>query len=60
MGFDANRDAIDRLDAIAAAMSDDPEIAHSEADAVLLSVVDPAVKAAYERVVAACRWWATA
>lgn len=45
------------LDAIDAS---DPERAHAEADAVLLTAVHPDIRAAYERVVARAAWWATA
>lgn len=38
----------------------DAEIGHGEADAILLAVVSPEVRAAYERVVEAMPWWACA
>lgn len=50
-------EAVRRLDALSGG---DPEIAHSDADQVLLKVVDPLVLAAYLRVVARCSWWACA
>ena len=36
----------------------DPEVAHSKAEKVLLSVVHPDVKRAHERLVGRCDWWA--
>ena len=55
----AERDlqAIAELDALTGA---DPEMAHVRADKILLELVDPAVKAAYERVMSRCPWWACA
>lgn len=53
-------DAVRRLDEIAATYSDDPEVAHGEADDVLRAVVPAEVRAAYERVLSACTWWACA
>lgn len=50
-------DAIAALDKISAA---DPEGAHSEADKLLLSLVPPDVRAAYERVTARAAWWGCA
>lgn len=50
-------EAIDLLDTLDAG---DPEGAHSSADDILLSLVGPEVKAAYERVVQRCDWWAYA
>lgn len=50
-------EAVERLDAVDGS---DPERAHSEADAVLLSVVSPEVRDAYRRVTARCSWWAGA
>lgn len=35
----------------------DPEGAHAEADDILLAVVDPAVRDAYERLVKRAGWW---
>lgn len=56
-----NAEAIKLLDELAASVSGrDPEEAHVKADEVLLFLVDPEVRAAYERVVEACRWWAYA
>lgn len=49
--------AIYKLDTLP---TDDPEGAHAEADEILLAAVDPSVKAAYERVVSRCSWWASA
>lgn len=51
------REAIERLDATSGG---DPEGAHSDADDVLLALVDPEVAEAYERLVGRCRWWACA
>lgn len=53
-------EAVKALDAIASGMSGDPEVAHSKADDVLLAIAEPEVAAAYQRVVDACKWWATA
>ena len=53
-------EAVVRLDEIAATMARDPERAHCEADGVLLAVAGDDVRAAYQRVVAACPWWAAA
>lgn len=50
-------DAIARLDALP---TDDPEVAHSAADDILLAVVPDEVRLAYEGVVARSSWWATA
>lgn len=36
----------------------DPEAAHAAADRILLGLVDPVVKAAYERLVERTSWWA--
>lgn len=48
----------DRLAKIAADYANDPEVAHAEADAVLLDAVDPDVAAAYLAVQGACYgWW---
>lgn len=38
----------------------DPERAHSEADKILLKMVPPEVRAAYERLTERCSWWAAA
>ena len=38
----------------------DPERAHAHADDVLLANVHPNVAAAHARLVARCKWWATA
>jgi hypothetical protein len=46
--------ALDAVDAV------DPEVAHGDADRLLLEFVPPRVEAAYERLVERCRWWATA
>lgn len=51
------QEAVAALDAID---PDDPEGAHSEADQVLLSLVDPEVRAALERLVSRSQWWAYA
>jgi len=48
--------AANMIDAIP---GDDPEGAHSAADLILLAVVHPDVKAAYERLQERSRWWAT-
>lgn len=37
---------------------DDPEVAHGQADDILLQTLDFRVKDAYERVVDRQRWWA--
>jgi hypothetical protein len=50
-------DAVMALDGLA---TDDPERAHSEADAILQSSVHVSVSDAYDRVAARCRWWVTA
>lgn len=39
---------------------DDPERAHSLADALLLSLVPREVADAYDRVIERCGWWAAA
>jgi hypothetical protein len=39
---------------------DDPEMAHYDADVILLDCVDPTVRAAYEALVNRCSWWACA
>lgn len=49
--------AVNSLEAIS---GDDPEAAHSEADAILLAFVPAEVAHAYERLTNRCRWWATA
>lgn len=38
----------------------DPEVAHSQADAVLLRFVPEAIREAYGRVQERADWWATA
>lgn len=38
----------------------DPESAHAEADSILLKCVDPAIRDAYQRLMARCDWWAHA
>lgn len=53
-------EAVAALDRIAAAMSSDPEAAHSSADAVLLAHVAPEVAEAYQRVADARSWWSCA
>lgn len=50
-------EAARRLDCIGSA---DPEAAHSDADKILLELAGPDVRAAYERLVERCRWWASA
>lgn len=50
-------DAVEALDAISGT---DPEKHHGEADDVLLEVVHPEVRAAYERLMDRAGWWATA
>jgi hypothetical protein len=52
--------AVERLARIERMLASDPEAAHSDADAVLLACVPVAVRDAYQRVVDACSWWATA
>ena len=51
------QDVIKQLDETG---SGDPEIAHGAADELVLSVVHPGVKEAYERLVKRCGWWARA
>ena len=52
------QEAIERLNAIAEKHSGDPEVAHSEADEVLLAYADSEVAGAYDRVVRAVgSWW---
>lgn len=51
---------VSKLDAIAEWAAGDPEVAHGNADDILLEVVAPEVRAAYERVAEACPWWACA
>jgi hypothetical protein len=41
-------------------ISSDPETAHGEADELILSIAHPDVRAAYERLVQRCPWWAFA
>ena len=50
-------DVIERLNAMT---GDDPERDHSDADDLLLSLVSPAVRNAYEALVQRAGWWATA
>ena len=38
----------------------DPEVDHADADEILLKVVHPDIRAAYERLVHRAAWWATA
>lgn len=38
----------------------DPDVAHSEADRLLLAFVPAEVYDAYRRLVLRCDWWATA
>jgi hypothetical protein len=49
--------AVAKLDAIDAG---DPEMAHGEADEILLSVVPGEVLHAYVRLTRRCSWWACA
>lgn len=49
--------AIEALDAIEAG---DEERMHGRADDILLAAVDPAVRAAYQRVQDRADWWASA
>jgi len=37
----------------------DPEVAHHQADGLLLQLVHPEVRAAYERLIDRCSWWAS-
>lgn len=53
-------EAIAALAAITERDAHDPETAHANADDVLLAFVPADVRAAYVRVVDACRWWACA
>ena len=47
-------EAIRALDTIDAR---DPEIAHSQADDILLHLVPMEVRHAYERLIGRCKWW---
>lgn len=49
----ATFEAIQKLDRLTQDAPLDPEACHGQADDILLNLVDPEVKAAYERVVAA-------
>ena len=40
--------------------SDDPEMAHIYADAILLATASPEVKDAYNELCQSCSWWACA
>lgn len=51
---------IEALDAIDHGEYGDSEAGHSQADELLLLAVPPAVRDAYNRVVARASWWATA
>jgi hypothetical protein len=53
-------DAVEKLNDLLYEKSWDPEVAHSRADDILLSMVPPEVKAAYEELIEGCRWWAFA
>lgn len=55
----AEKKAIADLDSLMAGVGD-PEVAHGLADVVLLDLVHPEVRAAYQRLVDAAPWWATA
>lgn len=48
--------AVAALDAISAKL---PNVAHDQADEILLASVKPEVRAAYERLVDRCAWWVT-
>jgi hypothetical protein len=50
-------EAVAALDALNAS---DAEVAHSAVDDILLELVPPEVKAAYDRLVARAPWWACA
>ena len=50
--------AVAELDRLATEHNGDPEAARTLADTVLLATVPPEVCDAYERVMAACSWWA--
>jgi hypothetical protein len=50
-------EAVRRLDALDAK---DPEVAHSDADGILLALVGADVRAAYQRLVERAKWWAHA
>lgn len=50
-------DAVQRLDAM---QTSDSEAAHSDADKILLELAGSDVRAAYERLVDRCVWWACA
>ena len=53
-------EAIKELQRIAREQSHDPEWAHMSAEDVLLLLADEEIRAAYDSVVDACRWWAYA
>jgi len=46
--------ALDEMD------ENDPDRAHSQADGLLLQLVHPEVRAAYERLVDRSHWWSCA
>lgn len=52
--------AAEVIAALDALPTDDCEVAHSEADRLLLQCVSDEVAAAYFRVADRCRWWAFA
>jgi hypothetical protein len=68
MNEQANRRAIDALNAINNYPPDhkrtwkdgDPEDFHGQADEILLALVDPNVRRAYEALIERCSWWAFA
>jgi hypothetical protein len=49
--------AVAKLDAMD---SSDPELAHQEADLILLDFVPEEIADAYRRLVRRCAWWACA
>jgi len=52
-----SRQAVDALDALDPR---DPEVAHGEADKILLAIVPVEVREAYERIEGRAPWWASA
>lgn len=53
-------EAVERLAEIAQRASGDPEVAHVDADAVLMAFVPARVRDAYTDVMLRCPWWAFA
>jgi cellobiose-specific phosphotransferase system component IIB len=55
-----DREVHDAVTALNAIQAGDAEAAHGQADDVLLSLVSPQVRAAYEAVKDRAPWWASA